>query len=85
MEKDIANKIECDELVKKANTIESNKKILQKKIKYVDKKTLDASKFIVTQDFNILTKVNFDVKVAEASKNVSAKKQEEKALDLGIR
>ena len=81
-QKNVIKTIEYDELVKKVNTIDSNK-ILKKKIKNVDRKISDTSKFIVTQDFNRLINMNFNSRTGEASKNLATKKQVENALDLG--
>ena len=70
-----------DEFVKKVNAVDSNKENLEKKIEDVDKKILDTSQFIETQEFNRLTKM--DARMAVASKIFATKKQEENALDLG--
>ena len=48
-----------------------------------DKKTPDTSKFIMSQYFNILRKINFNARMAEALKKLATKKQVENALDLG--
>ena len=42
------------------------KKILKKETEDVDKKILNSSKFIVTQDINRLTKININLRMAEA-------------------
>ena len=63
-----------DELVKNVNTIYS---------KQENKKTPDTSKFILSQYFNILRKINFNARMAEALKRLATKKQVENALDLG--
>ena len=39
---------------------------LEKNIGYVDKKILDTSKVIETEDFNRLAKMNFNAKMVEA-------------------
>ena len=62
-------------------SIQENK-ILQKKIKDVNKKVTDNSKFIVCQVFNRLTKVNFNARTAEASKKFGNKKVEN-TYDIG--
>ena len=41
----------------------------------------DTSKSIVTQDFNRLTKINFDARMLKASRNFAIKKQVENPLD----
>ena len=61
-------------MVKKLNTIDSNKQNLEKKIEDVDKKIPDNSKFIVTQYFNGLTKINVNARTTEVSKNLANKK-----------
>ena len=61
-------------MVKKLNTIDSNKQNLEKKIEDVDKKIPDNSKFIVTQYFNGLTKINVNARTTEVSKNLAKKK-----------
>ena len=53
--------------------IQTNK-ILKKKIEDVDKKIPDNSKFIVTQYFNGLTKINVNARTTEVSKNLANKK-----------
>ena len=70
-----------DEFVKKVNAVDSNEENLEKKIEDIDKKILDISQFIETQDFNRLTKM--DARMAVASKTLTTKKQGENALDLG--
>ena len=50
-----------NELVKNVNTIDSDKQNLEEKIEDVDQKIPDTSKFVVTQDFNRLTKINSNV------------------------
>ena len=47
-----------NELVKNVDTIDSNKQNLEEKIEDIDQKIPDTSKFVVTQDFNRLTKIN---------------------------
>ena len=54
---------------------------MQKKIG-VEKKIPDANKFIVTRDFNRLTKLNFHASFAKAQKNFMIKKIQ-KPIDLG--
>ena len=49
---------------------------MQKKIG-VEKKIPDANKFIVTRDFNRLTKLNFHASLAKAQKNFMIKKNTE--------
>ena len=39
----------------------------------------------MTLEFNRLTKMNFDVRMAEPSKNVATKQQVQNGLDLGDR
>ena len=53
----------CNELVTKVNAIDSGKQDLEKEIEDVNKETTDSSKFIDTQDFNILTKINFNARI----------------------
>ena len=71
------------ELVKNFDTIDLNKQNLDNKIEDVDKKIPNTSKFIVTQDLNRLTKVNFDGRMAVALRILATKKQVENAIDLG--
>ena len=56
-------------------------KILIKKIEDVDKTIPDTSKFLETQKFTRLTKINL-ARMTEASKNLATKNQVETALDL---
>ena len=72
-----------DELVIRVNTTYPDKENLEKKIENVDIKISNTSKFIVTQNFNSLTKMNFNARMAEASKNLRTKKPVEKSLYLG--
>ena len=67
-----------NEFIKKVNTIDLGKQNLEKK-KYeeVDKKISDTSKFIVTQDFNMLTKINFNASKTKAEKHFQLKKSRE--------
>ena len=69
--------------LKKLMLFTQTKENLEKKIKDVDQKTPDTSKFAVTQEFNKLIKINFNAQMAEASKKLAIKTQVEKALDLG--
>ena len=70
------------ELVNKGDIIDLDKENLLKKIENIDKKILDASKFIVTQEFNRLTKINSNVRMAKALKKLATHKEVENALDL---
>ena len=63
------------------NAVDSNKENLEKKIEDVDKKILDTSQLIETQEFTRLTKM--DARMAVASKTLATEKQEKNALDLG--
>ena len=56
VDKDFAEKTIYDELAQKVNAIDSDKLNLQKKIEDIDKKILDNSKFVETQEFNRLRK-----------------------------
>ena len=56
--------------IKNDNSIDSGLKHLEKKIEDVDKKTADTSKFILTQEFNRLTKINLNTRMKEASKRM---------------
>ena len=56
VDKDVAEKTIYDELAQKVNAIDSDKLNLQKKIEDIDKKILDNSKFVGTQEFNRLRK-----------------------------
>ena len=58
VDKDVAEKTIYDELAQKVNAIDSDKLNLQKKIEDIDKKILDNSKFVETQEFNRLRKKN---------------------------
>lgn len=49
------------------------------------KKILYATKIIETEYFNILTKISFNVRMIEASTNLSTKNQVETAHNLGDR
>ena len=53
----------------------------ERKIEDSDKKTPDTSKFIKTQKVNRLTKINFNPRMSESSKNLATKNQVEFALD----
>ena len=55
-------------LVTKINTIDSDKRNLEKEIGDVDKKISDTSRYNEAQDFNRLTKINVDARMEEASK-----------------
>ena len=63
--------------LKKNNAFDSNKRTLKKKIEDVDKKIPDDNKFIVSQEFNRLTKIFFHAIIVEPSKNFVTKKQVE--------
>ena len=63
------------------NAVDSNKENLEKKIEDVDKKILDTSQLIETQEFTRLIKM--DARMAVASKTLATEKQEKNALDLG--
>ena len=78
---DVVQNSVYDEFVKKVNAVDSNEENFEKKIEDIDKKILDISQFIETQDFNRLTKM--DARMAVASKTLTTKKQGENALDLG--
>ena len=56
VDKDVAEKTIYDELAQKVNAIDSDKLNLQKKIEDIDKKILDNSKLVETQEFNRLRK-----------------------------
>ena len=56
VDKDVAEKTIYDELAQKVNATDSDKLNLQKKIEDIDKKILDNSKFVETQEFNRLRK-----------------------------
>ena len=70
----LLKKAASDELVKKGNAVDSDKQNLKKNIEYVDKKILDTNKFIATKEFNRLTKINFNAKMAEAWKKLATNK-----------
>lgn len=54
--------------LKKVDATESSKQNLEKGIEDVDKKIPNTTKFIVIQEFNRLTKIHFNARMAEASK-----------------
>ena len=54
--------------------IKTNKTFL-KKMENVDKKITNIRKFILIQDLNRLIKMNFNARMAEASKNLAPKNQ----------
>ena len=54
--------------------IKTNKTFL-KKMENVDKKITNIRKFILIQDLNMLIKMNFNARMAEASKNLAPKNQ----------
>ena len=58
-------------------------KILQQKIENVNKKIPGTSKFVVIQELNRLTKISFNARMSELSKNIVTNKQAEIAFDLG--
>ena len=65
---------ECvDELVKKVNSIDSKKQKLEKKIEDVYGKIRDTSKFVEIHAFNRLTKIEFNTRMEEASKDLATK------------
>ena len=68
-------------MLKKADLASLKLDIDKLKIKDVYKKMPDTSKFIVTQDFNRLTKINFNARMLKASRNFAIKKQVENPLD----
>ena len=53
-------------LLRKLILLIQTKKILKKETEDVDKKILNPSKCIVTQDINRLTKININLRIAEA-------------------
>ena len=62
-------------MVKKVDTIDSNKQNLKKKDwRCWKKKIPDTNIFMVSQDFNKLTKINFDARLAKPQKNLKTKK-----------
>ena len=72
-----------DELVKGVNAIDSNKQNHKKSLKMLMKKRPHATKFIETHEFNRLTEININARMAEALKYLATKKQIDNALDLG--
>ena len=70
-------------MLKKVDTINSNKQNLEKNIDDLDKMIPDTSIFTETQDFNRSKKINFDGRIAVTSKKLWIKKQVENAIDLG--
>ena len=48
-----------------------NKRGFEDEIEEADKKIPNNSKFIMTQGFNRLTQINFNMKIAEESKNLT--------------
>ena len=54
-----------------------------KKTEDVEKKIPDTSNFIETEDFNSLTKINFDTRIAEASKNLATTIQVKTLIEWG--
>lgn len=67
--------------LKKLMLLVHTNKILIKKIEDVDKTIPNTSKFLETQKFTRLTKINL-ARMTEASKNLATKNQVETALDL---
>ena len=59
------------DLVKKVNSVDSDKENLEKKIEDVDKKIPDTSKFIVTWECNVLTKTDSNAWMSEALKKLA--------------
>ena len=72
-------------MVKKVNAIDSNKQNFLKKIKDGVKKVPETSEFMGIKYFNGLTKINFNARMEETSKNLKTKNQVETARDLGQR
>ena len=72
---DVVKRTANDKLVKKLNTTDSDKNNLEKKIEHVDKKILDTTKFVVTQEFNCVNNRSID-KMAEASKKLVTKNKQ---------
>ena len=68
-----------DELVKKANTIDSNK--ILKRLKMLIKRYLTPVNLF--EEFSTLTVININARMTEASKNYTTKNQAKTALDLG--
>ena len=52
-------------------------------IEDADKKIMDSFKFIATQDFNRLAKINVHVRIENALENLATKNQLENAFNLG--
>ena len=73
-----------DDLVNKVMLLIQTRKIWKKKkIKTIDKNRPDSSKSIIIQEFNRLTKINFNARKAEESENLETEKQRENSIDLG--
>ena len=61
--------------LKKLMLLIKTNKIFFKKMENVDKKITNIRKFILIQDLNMLIKMNFNARMAEASKNLAPKNQ----------
>ena len=61
--------------LKKLMLLIKTNKIFLKKMENVDKKITNIRKFILIQDLNMLIKMNFNARMAEASKNLAPKNQ----------
>ena len=61
--------------LKKLMLLIKTNKIFFKKMENVDKKITNIRKFILIQDLNRLIKMNFNARMAEASKNLAPKNQ----------
>ena len=70
-------------MVKKVDAIDSNKQKLLKKIKDGVKKVPETSEFMEIKYLNGLTKINFNARMEETSKNLKTKNQVETTRDLG--
>ena len=77
----IDTKVPVNALASKSQ-YDSDKVNLKKMIEDVDKKITDTTKFIETQYFNKLTKLNFDARMAETSEYLATKNQVETEIDL---
>ena len=61
--------------LKKLMLLIKTNKIFFKKMENVDKKITNIRKFILIQDLNRVIKMNFNARMAEASKNLAPKNQ----------
>lgn len=73
VDNNVVKKTVYDGLVKRRNAINSEKQNLEKRIKDVDKKIPDISKYTENQNLNRSTKTNVNAIKAEASKNLVTK------------